>query len=463
MLQIKKYNLIAWGTLLLFSLVSLLVIVINASSNEQFLMALLPFVYIVAITFSGALMNLIDFSSPSFTVINLLYFIKCVIYPAVNVISSTTYISGNKDTLLAVSLEIGEVIVIYLIYFIYNRFFQSSGFSRQNAEYSIEQNHWNNGRFIIFCFLIFVVGIILVFPSALSSYNFFTVGSLEEVYDGLSESDGNGLVTLIIKLARYILVAFALEWFFSRYRETEKNKYVLGAIVLVALSIMIVRGVSRSDFIIPGLCGYMLLVRLFPRQSKVVSVSLLGSLVVVFITFSITRYGEITELNEISETLQAYFCCEKNMAISISARRIYADEIGLKTLFSDLFGNWAGVGDLFRGEHNISEYFNYVYYGHRLTVDQVVPTIGQAYMQFGGWGTYIYSIVMVVACLFLDQQYRKSDKIEFSYLYLYGAIKCAVTLMGNIKIFSATVFNVLLPMFLLFWLNQKISMKRSAK
>lgn len=80
-------------------------------------------------------------------------------------------------------------------------------------------------------------------------------------------------------------------------------------------------------------------------------------------------------------------------------------------------------------------------------------------MQFGVLGTYTYTVIMVTACLALDKKYRQSDKIDFSYLYLYGAVKCAVTLMGNLKIFSATVFNVLFPMLLLFWLNSKMIVK----
>ena len=157
--------------------------------------------------------------------------------------------------------------------------------------------------------------------------------------------------------------------------------------------------------------------------------------------------------------MQAYFCCEKNMAKAIEARRIFIDNISTNTLLSELFGNWAGIGELFREHYSISEYFNFAYYGHTYSVDQIVPTIGQAYMQFGVWGTYTYTVIMVITCLALDKKYRQSDKIDFSYLYLYGTVKCAVTLMGNLKIFSATVFNVLVPLLLLFWLNSKMLIK----
>ena len=65
-----------------------------------------------------------------------------------------------------------------------------------------------------------------------------------------------------------------------------------------------------------------------------------------------------------------------------------------------------------------------------------MPTIGQAYLQFGFMGTYVYTVLMVLICLFLDKKYRETDKVDFSYLYLYGSIKCAVSVMGNLKIFS---------------------------
>lgn len=457
-MQIKKYNFIIWIALLLVCWVDFFIVFLYSLTTEQILMSFLPLVYIFAVTFSGAFKTWIDFSSPGFMIVNGMYFIKCVVYPFVNIISNTTYTTMNRDTLFAIILEIGEVVIIYLIFFLYNRFYPSR--LENNKEYAAEQNHLDNGRFLVAWFFIFVVAIVLAFPSSLRAYHFFTVASLEIIYSGLSEASANGIAAWIIKLARYILVAYACGWFFCKYNKTGKTRYWLGALVLVGFTVMIVYGVSRSDFVIPGLCGYFLLVRLFPRKARLISFSLIGLLAMVFVTFSLMRFEEMNSLRELSESLQAYFCCEKNMAIAILAKRRYFHEIDFQTMLSDLLGNWAGIGRLFRQHYNISEYFNFVYHGHQLAVDQIVPTVGQSYMQFGGFGVYLYTAIMTVFCLTMDKKYRESDKIEFSYLYLYATVKCAITLMGNFKIFSATAFNVLLPMFLLFWFNQKFAVKR---
>lgn len=368
-----------------------------------------------------------------------------------------TYNSENNDTIYAILLELGEVVVIYTVYFLYGRFSNSKNDSV--VDYSSFQNHLNDGRFITFCFLIVVFLVIIVSPGSLRGYNFFTVESLEIIYDGISEADTNGVVSLAIKVARYVLTAYLLGFCYRKYEQTRMARYIVLAVAIVGVTMMIVRGVSRSDFVIPGACGYFLLIRMFPQHKKKISVSLLGCLAVVFITFSLMRFGKTSSIAEFSKTLQAYFCCEKNMAVAIAARRTYIDDIGINTLLSDLCGNWAGIGGLFRDNYNISEYFNFVYYGHTYSVDQIVPTIGQAYMQFGVLGTYSYTVIMVLVCLILDKKYRQSNKIDFSYLYLYGTVKCAVTLMGNLKIFSATVFNTLLPLLLLFWLNSRMSVK----
>lgn len=459
-MEIKKYNYIVWIIGIVLSLVASFIGMVCSKTTEQLFMCLLPLVYILSVTLSGAFLKFVDSSSPGLMLINGLYFVKCVVYPFVSVISGTTYNPGNNDTIYAIVLELGEIVVIYMVYFLY------SLYSRYNdrksgvcVKFSSMQNHLNNGRFITFCFLMAVCVIIIVSPSSLSGYNFFTVESLEIIYEGISEADTSGVVALSIKVARYVLTAYLIGYCYRKYEQTKMMRYIVLAVVIVGATMMIVRGVSRSDFAIPGACGYFLLIRIFPKKKKMITVSILGCLVIVFVTFSLMRYSENVSLSDFSNTLQSYFCCEKNMANAIAARRIYSDEINFDTLLSDLFGNWAVVGKMFRDNINISEYFNFTYYGHAYSVDQIVPTIGQAYMQFGIFGTYSYTIIMVIACLVLDKKYRQSDKIDFSYLYLYGTVKCAVTLMGNLKIFSATVFNVLFPMLVLSWLNSKMAIK----
>lgn len=461
-LLMKKHNLIIWITVGCISLVATFIGMICAETTEQFLISLLPLIYILSITLSGTFQKLIDSSSPGFMIINFLYFIKCVVYPVISVISGTTYDSGNNDTIYAICMEIGEVVVIYVVFFIYTKY--NSNQQPVCSKYSLIQNHMEKGHIVTLFFLLLVLGICIVYPRALSSYNFFTVKSLTIIYEGISESDSNGIIALIIKISRYVLTAYLLGFYYRKYEQTRKVVYIFYAVIIVGLTMMIVRGVSRSDFVIPGICGYFLLIRMFPKYKKTISILLLGCLVIVFLTFTSMRYGPMESLSHISETLQAYFCCEKNMVKAIEARRIYGNEIGINTLVSDLFGNWTKVGGLFRKYYNISDYFNFTYHGHTYAVDQIVPTIGQAYMQFGVLGTYTYTVFMVILALKFDSKYRKSDKIDFSYLYLYGAVKCATTLMGNLKIFSATVFNVLFPMWLLFYLNQKmaIAKKRGA-
>lgn len=457
-MKIKKYNLTIWIISIIISVIASFLGMVCAKTMEQFLLCFLPLVYILSVTLSGAFLNFIDSSSPGLMIINCLYFIKCVVYPFISVISRTTYSSGNRDTMFAIYLELGEVIVIYTVYYIYCKF--DSSCLKGCIEYSPYQNNLRNGKFITFCFLIVVLLVIICFPGELGGYNFFTVESLDIIYAGISEADTSGAISLMIKVARYVLTAYLLGRCYRKYKQTNLARYWILAITVVALTMMIVHGVSRSDFVIPGACGLFLLIRMFPKQRKIISVSLLGCLAIVFITFSLMRYGKAGSVADIAKTLQAYFCGEKNMAKAIEARRLFGDDIGINTFLSDLFGNWAGIGALFRNHYSISEYFNFAYYGYKYTVDQIVPTIGQAYMQFGFLGTYVYTIVMAIVCLTFDKKYRQCSKIDFSYLYLYGSVKCAVTLMGNLKIFSATVFNVLFPMFLLFWLNSKMSLKK---
>ena len=100
------------------------------------------------------------------------------------------------------------------------------------------------------------------------------------------------------------------------------------------------------------------------------------------------------------------------------------------------------------------------FYGSSISADQIVPTIGQSYIQFGGIGTYIYTVIMSLLIMTFDRKYCLSTKVENSYLLLLGSVKCAITLMGSFKIFMATMLNTIMPIAVLFYFNSLLSVGR---
>ena len=101
-MEIKKFNFIIWFIGVFISLVVTFSGSICAETTEQLLTCLLPLVYILCVTLSGAFSKFIDTSSPGIMIINCLYFVKCIVYPFVSVMSGMTYNSGNNDVIYAI-------------------------------------------------------------------------------------------------------------------------------------------------------------------------------------------------------------------------------------------------------------------------------------------------------------------------------------------------------------------------
>lgn len=454
MIKIKKSNFTLLVIVFASFIFSMTAGLCFAKTTEQTLMALLPLVYFVSLMFSGAYKSFIGTDKPGFSIVNILYFVKCVVYPAVSILSNSTYVSFKSETHTAILMEYGELLVIYVIYYCFEKF----AVKKPLVDYQTSTMGLHGGKIVLILFIALSVVIVALTPTVLSKYSIFMFATGDA---GLNEvSENSGPAEVAINLSKIILVILICNLCYAKYQKSHKSIYVVLSILSVCLSASIVSGVSRSSFVIPGICGFILLIRLFPSKKKLIFFIIMGIIVSAFATITIIRFGTNNSLEEISYTLQAYFCGEKNMAIAIETRELYGDQINIRTFFSDICGNWMAVGGLFRDYTNISEYFNLTFYGSNIAVDQIVPTVGQSYIQFGPAGTYLYTIIMTCIIMFFDRGFSSSKKVDFSYIYLYGTVKCAVTLMGNFKIFSATAFNILLPIFILFFLNQALSLKK---
>lgn len=429
------------------------------------LLPLIPLTYVAAVTVSGACSQFISANDPGLSIVNILYFLKSVVYTFFQTLSgklNSSFISpASSENNLAVILNIVEIIIIYFCFWLF-----SKGRLGKNKFYNLTEmdvQKTSRGQNIVLgAFILLVLVLVIMSPSVLYKYNFFLVSSIDVIKENVDNSDSGSITSILVEWAKVILPAIIGMWSFRRYTETNKRRYVYYALIMLALLTTIVTGVSRTSFVVTGISSCFLLMRLFPVEKKMISRVFIAVLAIVFVAFSLLRFTNFMgagtygfqRVSSIASTMQVYFCGIQNMAAAIRTRSIYINEITGKTFLSDMFGNWMWIGNLFRSSTNITQYFNQTIYGRALAYDQIVPTIGQAYVQFGIFGTYIYSVIMVYLITLFDRLVRSTSRIEFTLLYLLITVKCSITLMGNLRIFMASALNTYIPLFLIFWLNK---------
>ena len=416
--------------------------------------ALIPLTYAIMVTVSGAGNNFLCKYMPGMTCVNIIYFGKSCIYPFFQSITHNDYML-DEHLNLAVLLTIGEIVVIYSVFWVLKH-------RKKELQSVISEFELNNiltlNKVVILGFLALTALLILVYPSVLNDYNFFFVRSTDVIKQKASMNTSPSIASIFVGWAKFILPVIVYQACYVKYKKTNKNRYVIFAFACVLIVSTIVEGVSRSSFVLPALCSFCLLIRLFPKQTKKITAFFVTVLCCVFLVFTVTKFGSVvgsdgSPVAGITDTLQAYLCGYKNMEISIKTEELYGSSIGVDTLLSDLLGNWMGIGKLFRDSPSTSQFFNFTMYGNTKSVDQIIPTVGQSFLQFGPFLPYVYTIIMMIVIVNSDRKYRTEKRIDYAYLLLYISIKCAITLMGNFKIFMANVLNTVLPIFIILYLN----------
>lgn len=462
-----------WICLLVVSIIAVAIeLFYNRLPGFEF-MPLIPLTYALAVTISGAGNDFFSSDKPGMSVVNGLYFIKSVVYTLLQSITgsigSNYMIPTAKESTLAVLMCIGEIIVIYFCYWFINRNNTSIVKTREmHIEATIPGKRKN---IVLFTFFLFVFLLILNSPSVLYRYNFFTISSVNLIQQNASNIEANSFTTIMVEWAKVLLPVIICMWSFKGYQKSKKSKYVYISIGILCLLSMIVTGVSRTSFVVTGLSSCFLLLQLYPEKRREIRNIFGVVLTIVFITFSFTRFsnfmglgkGNGHGLSDATNTLQAYFCGIVNNAASIRTREHYLSEINYNTFLSDMFDNWMWVGKFFRNSPNITEFFNQTIHSNVLAYDQIVPTVGQSFIQFGLFGIYIYTIIMVLIIMKSDRLVNSSSRIEYQYLYILISVKCAVTLMGNLKIFMASALNTFLPLYIIFTINKILDARNIKK
>src|SRR5699024_9626625 len=144
-------------------------------------------------------------------------------------------------------------------------------------------------------------------------------------------------------------------------------------------------GTSRFSIVVPMVAGMYLVTRLYPKYKKsIYTIFGMAISTIVLITTLIKQFGvnPLTKVNntantvlETASSLQLYFSGIHNVSVAVKTREIFQDSIDFSTIFSDLFSSVALLSEKFHSNFGGMRMFNYSFYNHTNSTDQILPMI----------------------------------------------------------------------------------------
>lgn len=400
-------------------------------------------------------------------VFNLIIIVKYLLMPLVNCIANyhvwRGVAPGVESTRIGVALTIYEMIMVFLIIFLYAKKFYIKNYKCKKS-FLLK---YSEKKFIYTIFIFIGIGLIILFPQFIHDYRF--VFSSKELNLVEIEIPNSGISRLIIEFSKICVSIIVINECKKLYDKKPLFRYVLISIFVIIINLLFSSGMSRWTLAVPGIIFTFMMVELFPNDKKKILLILGGIVVLTVYVLSIKKaFGvdsQIKTNNDIyrlADTLQMYFSGPKNIGISIEAKKLISNSgiLNIKALFNDLFFSAAGLSNLTDYSNTTISIFNYRYYFSYISQDQIIPIIGQGFMYFG----YILSPIFTCICTYLmmavDRKIYETTDIILYYVYGYIVIWLARSMMLNITIIFSQVFNTGIIFLTIYILNKHIVLKK---
>lgn len=402
------------------------------------------------------------FSRASLLVLFLTTFIRYVISPLLLVFGDFPSESVNN----AAYLNIGILLMAYEEFFvllligIYGKKLTLQANNEAEPNYKVLINN----PFYIIIILLGVL-VLIMLPEVLNRYHFLLNLTGSE-YDKYNENTGF-VYSLLVDVARYILVLILISYFARKYNNNFKSKYVAYSVIVIGFNMMFVYDISRFSILIPTIVLTYMILQLYPiYRGKILRMVLVfGVLVIAYTTF-IKMFAEARGGAENSDNLdtwavaiQQYFMGQRDVGIGLYV----ADKIpslGIGYMFNDMISNVILLNKLHVPELSSLTLYNYEY-NNGPWVDKIFPNLCAGYTYFGYLLSPLLTIFFVYFSLTFDLKSYTERRIEYKFLWIYAAIMCGFIMMQWYAMIVCILINVILVMYIIFRVNDMLFRRSS--
>ncbi|WP_462420284.1 O-antigen polymerase [Salinicoccus sp. Marseille-QA3877] len=379
-------------------------------------------------------------------VINLIYFLYFLRFVVLNfMVVYTGWYTGRghmppaeSSYDMAVALMGVEFILINIFYFL---FLKDMDINLYRTKLNLKLNH----PFREFVYMLFIIFTILVSPLVFHELSFLGLGVDENV--GESNQLQN-LIFFCVYISKYLLIGFALSYFYKQYSKSRHGLYVFFSVVFVLAVNSIFIGVNRMDVILPFVASFLVLNYLYKRK-----MILYNFISVFFLVTSLYLISQIRGTFEyrivedtaafITDNLQVYMGGVYNVALSMELDPL-SNQNPILTLLYDIVRPFLGLNLLWRSDtlETSTVLFNERIFGEG-HVSQIIPFVGQFHYAFGIVGN-LFSVILFTATLYILLKYLKGTYLFTSLIIIVIMLRMLITPLQNISIFINEFSSIIL-------------------
>lgn len=259
----------------------------------------------------------------------------------------------------------------------------------------------------------------------------------------------------VANLARIALPMVVLAWAYRKTQREPRFLYALIALAVCLLANAFYVSTSRASVLLPLAASFLTALVLFPKWRGAVSRLAIVALVVgtVVMTYRKSIEGsDSVDTAWVANYFSIYFLGPQEYAVGFLTRDLFAGDVTLSTLASDLLGNIPILSNLVDPADRTSQLFNWAYLRSDIGVGGgfIVPGSVQGMLHAG---TLLGPVVTIVpiALLILLQRWMLKERLDATgtYILLFGMVICCVYYSNSISALMNMVAYLLVPLLVL--------------
>lgn len=444
----------------IFSIIASLV----SSSNIPNNLVLIPLIFLI-LFFVFPSFSRYMFNNLGITVINFTMLLRYVVSPLLMAIYGSDIQIGSSVSMViqgqAVNLMLYEMIVLFVVFAIFHKYFYSNKNEFQNVKSRPNLFGW--------IFVIIVLVLVALFPSSIGRYAF--IWSASELNNDVTADVG--LTALLVQIAQIVITIGILNVIYKYYEKKPNIIYLLISLLVIMVSASFIIGTSRSSIIIPLITGLFTVFILYKNYRKlIITMSVILSLLVISVSTLLKQntnvvtarglYHSAGALENFNTDVQIYFSGLINIGHSIESSFVY-HPFHINGILGDITHSVVFVNSFFSNFQSALVTFNDMFYKKVGVSDQILPLLGQGYLYFGAILAPIFSIIVLFVVMLLDKNIHNSNSVFTLYVYAYLCLKFSLFFMSNATILLSFFTNFFLVLLVIAILNKKIVVRRRSE
>lgn len=280
---------------------------------------------------------------------------------------------------------------------------------------------------------------------------------------------------IAIVVPHKLLVKYGINRQKDKYTVDQKNRHIgisiLYMLIFVIITYMGQARISRWYTLVSSIAAIFILISLFPEKTSIITITTVIPVVVLIVLASLLKAGLYTQGNhlhfQISELItptsgDAYFAGPVSINNAIGLSKIKG--IGFRNIIYDICNNMPIVNHFVKTGNSTAYLYN-SYLGRIFNSsggDQIISLVGQSGIFFSWIFAPLLSCISVLFLRFSDKKYLQTTNY-MKYIWGFIAIWFGLETILNMTINLSWIYIRIIPMFIIFWLIDKISFKQIKK